>query len=949
MQIKRLYIKDFGIFNNQSLNDLDSNIVVIGGLSRAGKTTLMNILRYVGYGFPRSNDLPPARNKYQIESDILFNNREFNIQLSGYAVPNINLKQDDEISSIRDIYHLDYFTYQQLFTLSLDELKRVPSGVDDQEKLQSILIGAGFSEILQLPQLEDYFNKEADKIGGKRGDPKVKSFKPYYNNIHQGLNKREEANSHLEEYQRAKKNLQEIKQEIRDNENNLNDLNYKRDRLDVLKNNYSDYKKLIDLNTKLDNPEIRDLLNNFPGDIIQKIKNLYNDYRNKLKEYKDLISQFEKEISDGDGQNTINKLLKHREQIDTYSNELSGLRERINYYKKNSEEQQSDKEELISRARKINENWQSEQEFNKILAIDTDILEIGKLNQVIGKYNEVQNKISNLKEDITEIQSLFEKKMERRKEEEENQTDSFGRKYFYAALGFVGGGFGLTFINLWLGLITGFAGIGGMILYGINHIIQNNKNQDLQLSREIDDIEDNLEYKKEELCKWRDELSNIKDTLEKYSDIFGLEKDTSPEIIRDYYREVQRLKKEIIEWQNQSKKLNEMKRKIKKELEAIIKLLQKFSIFTLNFVTDSDIIENTDLVFKKVENLYEYTELAVSLNQKEQEVDTLEEKINKLLDSNKRRTDLIEEIENFLEKGKKYNRYNELKLEMDNLRVSILNSLKTDRIKESLGDYQDKKITREDNLLEVFDSIYRDYTSPEDINTTYNQCENKIESIRDKLENLKEKRQSIKDKINKLQTSTKLTESQKEIDKNRRELRKLAENYAVNKTAEYILSRVRKRFMDKTKNKLFDRASKTFNQMTNGEYKQILPPDKLTEVDFKAVLNNENKQKTNVLSRGTKEQLFLAVRLSRIKKITPPLPVIMDDTLVNFDRFHLDQTLEIFSDLSKSHQIFVLTCHPHFIKYLSDKKSNIQYWKLKDGIFSRSNAEQLITHLSKKS
>lgn len=44
-------------------------------------------------------------------------------------------------------------------------------------------LGAGFKDMLLIPQLEQEFYKEGDKIGGKRGSPQVKQFKPYYNAI----------------------------------------------------------------------------------------------------------------------------------------------------------------------------------------------------------------------------------------------------------------------------------------------------------------------------------------------------------------------------------------------------------------------------------------------------------------------------------------------------------------------------------------------------------------------------------------------------------------------------------------------------------------------------------------------------------------------------------------------------------------------------------------------
>ena len=45
---------------NQTLDELGTELVVIGGPNRAGKTTFLQVLRYLGYGFPlRGQPLPP--------------------------------------------------------------------------------------------------------------------------------------------------------------------------------------------------------------------------------------------------------------------------------------------------------------------------------------------------------------------------------------------------------------------------------------------------------------------------------------------------------------------------------------------------------------------------------------------------------------------------------------------------------------------------------------------------------------------------------------------------------------------------------------------------------------------------------------------------------------------------------------------------------------------------
>ena len=49
MRIKRLHIGDFGILQNQTLDDLTPGLVIVGH-NRAGKSTFMQVLRLLGYG-----------------------------------------------------------------------------------------------------------------------------------------------------------------------------------------------------------------------------------------------------------------------------------------------------------------------------------------------------------------------------------------------------------------------------------------------------------------------------------------------------------------------------------------------------------------------------------------------------------------------------------------------------------------------------------------------------------------------------------------------------------------------------------------------------------------------------------------------------------------------------------------------------------------------------------
>jgi len=66
------------------------------------------------------------------------------------------------------------------------------------------------------------------------------------------------------------------------------------------------------------------------------------------------------------------------------------------------------------------------------------------------------------------------------------------------------------------------------------------------------------------------------------------------------------------------------------------------------------------------------------------------------------------------------------------------------------------------------------------------------------------------------------------------------------------------------------------------------------------------------LSGGTREQLYLAIRLAYARHYcqeNEPLPLVMDDVLVNFDDERSDAALEMLIELAQDIQVIFLTCH----------------------------------------
>ncbi len=111
-------------------------------------------------------------------------------------------------------------------------------------------------------------------------------------------------------------------------------------------------------------------------------------------------------------------------------------------------------------------------------------------------------------------------------------------------------------------------------------------------------------------------------------------------------------------------------------------------------------------------------------------------------------------------------------------------------------------------------------------------------------------------------------------------------------------------------------ASQYFEMMTDGRYSRVIAP--LGESRLEVEQERGDRLPPSALSRGTGEQLYLAMRLALAKAYgnqAVPLPLVADDILVNFDDDRARATaalLDLYA--SEGHQILAFTCHRHLVR-----------------------------------
>lgn len=108
--------------------------------------------------------------------------------------------------------------------------------------------------------------------------------------------------------------------------------------------------------------------------------------------------------------------------------------------------------------------------------------------------------------------------------------------------------------------------------------------------------------------------------------------------------------------------------------------------------------------------------------------------------------------------------------------------------------------------------------------------------------------------------------------------------------------------------------------LTGGRYREILLPAKLSKkTPLKVVRKDKKKIPLPYLSRGTQEQLYFALKLAFVMQIKDKidLPVLIDDSFVNFDGPRTGYIVDMLNKMSEDKQILVFTAREDLAEAVS--------------------------------
>jgi uncharacterized protein YhaN len=136
-----------------------------------------------------------------------------------------------------------------------------------------------------------------------------------------------------------------------------------------------------------------------------------------------------------------------------------------------------------------------------------------------------------------------------------------------------------------------------------------------------------------------------------------------------------------------------------------------------------------------------------------------------------------------------------------------------------------------------------------------------------------------------------------------------AKRWAAYRLAQHGLQVVKESYQKTKLPAVLKTSSEYFSKITEGEYQAIL----YTETNQMLLVKADGiRYYPHELSRGTAEQVYLSIRLAVASHSGPEgFPIFMDDIAVNFDEKRTRRTLALIQEFAHDRQILFFTCHRH--------------------------------------
>jgi uncharacterized protein YhaN len=186
----------------------------------------------------------------------------------------------------------------------------------------------------------------------------------------------------------------------------------------------------------------------------------------------------------------------------------------------------------------------------------------------------------------------------------------------------------------------------------------------------------------------------------------------------------------------------------------------------------------------------------------------------------------------------------------------------------------------------------------------------------ERMEQLHRRQGELGQEMKTLAADDRLSEAKLELSCIENQIQASAAHWQTLATTTHLLDRVCEVYETERQPETLREASAFLNQLTEGKYVRIWTP--LGKNQLRIDNHAGQALPLEVLSRGTREAVFIALRLSLAASYARRgvvIPLVLDDVLVNFDSIRAESAAKVLRDFAAlGHQVIMFTCHEHIMR-----------------------------------
>lgn len=218
----------------------------------------------------------------------------------------------------------------------------------------------------------------------------------------------------------------------------------------------------------------------------------------------------------------------------------------------------------------------------------------------------------------------------------------------------------------------------------------------------------------------------------------------------------------------------------------------------------------------------------------------------------------------------------------------------------------------------AYDAIAKHLDSPgaDELEKRWEAVQQRTAQAEKRVEQLHGRQGEISQEMKSLAADTRLPDAKLELACLENQMKACAAHWQTLAATTHMLDKVCEVYETERQPETLREASAFLNQLTEGKYVRVWTP--LGKNQLRIDNSAGQALPLEVLSRGTRETVFIALRLSLAAAYARRgvmLPLVLDDVFVNFDRARTMAAARVLRDFAAlGHQVIMFTCHEHIMR-----------------------------------